>query len=265
MYQVFPEFYGRIQGYFQSDAPGTAMARSVLERRCPGTAYVDHPHHPTSCIVALDHGFLFAGRNVRQGFLDRVVARIRETRKAHLVWTGDHHRRLKPSPGSSKIIDRLEFRDRDPAICRVTPSGSDGIRVCKITSDLLSRCQWTREMEHVFGDLHHFFIHGLGFCLLRGETILAESYAAFWGKSQVEIAVVTHQDHRRSGYGLRVSIELIEACEAMGFETYWSCNRSNHASMTMAEKLGYGTDVGYELLEYPALCSPLIPANGVGA
>ena len=39
----------------------------------------------------------------------------------------------------------------------------------------------------------------------------------------------------------------------MGFETYWSCNSENLASMMMARKLGYRTEVGYELVEYPAL------------
>ena len=253
MYQVFPEFYGRIERFFDSDTPGIAMARSVLEHRCPGTAYVNHPHHPTGCIVALDHSFIFAGRGVGQKFLDRVVAKIRENQKAHLVWTADQSRKLNPPPDGSKTIGRLEFRDLDTSTHLIGPSESDGVRVCKITSDLLTKCQWTHEMKRVFGDLQRFFIHGLGFCLIRNETILAEAYAAFWGKGQVEIAAVTHPQHRRSGHGLRVSAELIEACEAMGFQTYWSCNRGNHASMMMARKLGYRTEVGYELVEYPAL------------
>jgi len=108
-------------------------------------------------------------------------------------------------------------------------------------------------MKRVFGDLQRFFIHGLGFCLIRNEAILAEAYAAFWGKGQVEIAVVTHQEHRRSGHGLRVSAELIEACEAMGFETYWSCDNRNQGSMRLAERLGYRSSKSYRLLEYPSL------------
>lgn len=261
MHQVFPEFYGRIEGFFDSAAPGSAMARSVLEHRCPGTAYVNHPHHPTSCIVALDHSFIFVGRNVGQCFLDQVVARIRQNRKAHLVWTADQARRLDPPSDHSKTIGRLEFSDRDRSTHLIGQSESDGIRVCKITSDLLARCQWTQEMERVFGDLHRFFIHGLGFCLIRDETILAEAYAAFWGKGQVEIAAVTHPQHRRSGHGLRVSAELIEACEAMGFRTYWSSNSENLASMMMARKLGYRIETGYELVEYPALRTSRVPVH----
>lgn len=261
MHQVFPEFYGRIEGFFDTATPGIAMARSVLEQRCPGTAYVNHPHHPTGCVVALDHSFIFAGRNVGQGFLDRVVAKIREYQRAHLVWTDDHARKLTPPSEYSKTISRLEFRDRDTSARLLGRPDSDGIRVCKITSDLLAKCQWTHEMKRVFGDLHRFFIHGLGFCLIRDETILAEAYAAFWGKGQVEIAVVTHQEHRHAGHGLRVSAELIEACESMGFETYWSCNRENHASMMLARKLGYRTAVDYELVEYPALRNSRIPTH----
>lgn len=261
MHQVFPEFYRRIEAFFESATPGIAMARSVLEHRCPGTAYVNHPHHPTGCIVALDHSFIFAGQSVEQCFLDRVVAKIRENQKVHLVWTGDHALKLTLPPEYSKTIERLEFRDRNSSAHLTGRPDSDGIRVCKITSDLLAKCQWTHEMKRVFGDLHRFFIHGLGFCLIRDETILAEAYAAFWGKGQVEVAVVTHHEHRRSGHGLRVSAELIEACEAMGFETYWSCNRENHASMKLAKKLGYCTQARYELVEYPALRNCRIPAH----
>ena len=141
-----------------------------------------------------------------------------------------------------------------------TIDADDVLRLFELPS---GRERWAIEAhpERVFGDLHRFFIHGLGFCLIRDETILAEAYAAFWGKGQVEIAVVTHRQHRRSGHGLRVAIELIEACEAMGFETYWSCNRENHASMKMARKLGYQTQVGYELVEYRALSTRPIPAR----
>ena len=261
MHQVFPEFYARVEGFFDSETPGIAMARSVLEHRCPGTAYVNHPHHPTSCIVALDHSFIFPSRNVEQRFLDQVVAKIQGNQKARLVWTDEQARKLEPPPNCSKTIGRMEFRDRDRSTHLIGPSKSDGIRVCKITSDLLAKCQWNHEMERIFGDLHHFFIHGLGFCLIRDETVLAEAYAAFWGKGQVEIAVVAHPEHRRAGHGLRVSAELIEACEAMGFETYWSCNSENHASIRMARKLGYRTDVGYELVEYPARHTSRVPAH----
>ena len=116
-------------------------------------------------------------------------------------------------------------------------------------------------MERIFSDAHRFFIHGLGFCLIRDETILPDAYAAFWGNSQVEIAVVTNKEHRRSGHGLRVSAELIEACEAMGFETYWSCNNNHYASIVMAAKLGYRSKVAYELVEYPAICPRGVASN----
>ena len=252
MYPVYSEFYPRIEQFFTSDQPGHPMARSVLENRCPGTAWVDHPHRPTTAVVALDHRFLIAGRDMTPGFLSSVVERLRRQNRLHLVWTDTLKRHLKPPPSKSLDIERREFRDRDRTVPFAPPAESD-VRVCKITADLAPHCQWTHEMERIFGGLRRFFVHGLGFCLIRGETILAEAYAAFWGDSQVEIAVVTDQRHRRQGHGLRVCRELIEACESMGFETYWSCDNRNQGSIRLAQRLGYRSSRSYRLLEYPAI------------
>ena len=254
MYPVYPEFYRRIERFFTSDQPGYAMARSVLEDRCPGTAWVDHPQQPTTALVALDHRFLITGQGVNPKFLAAVVNRLRRDQRLHLVWTDTLNRRQKPPTDWTTTIERREFRDRDRSVTHaVHPSGSD--RVSKITADLAPRCQWTHEMERIFGGLRRFFVHGLGFCLVRGDTIAAEAYGAFWGGSQVEIAVVTDHRYRRQGLGHRISAELIQACEAMGFETYWSCDRRNHASTQLAARLGYQSAETYHLFEYPALKS----------
>jgi GNAT superfamily N-acetyltransferase len=245
MFPVFPEFYARIEKFFQSDHPGTSMARSVLANRCPGTVFVDHPMNPTTALVAVDNSFLIGGRDLNRTFLERVINRLRQNRALH--------RTPEWLPGGyTNTIQRKEFRNRDGSIRSHLPELSD-IRVCKVTSDLLPRCQWTHEMERIFGGLHRFFLHGLGFCLVRGEDILAEAYAAFWGGGPVEIAVVTDRHHRRRGLGLRVCLELIEACEAMGFETCWNCDARNRASIGLANRLSYRSSTDYTLFEYPAM------------
>jgi RimJ/RimL family protein N-acetyltransferase len=252
MYPVYSEFFPRIERFFTSDQPGYPMARSVLENRCPGTVWVDHPQNPTTALVALDHRFLIPGETMNPDFLHAAVRQLQRENRLHLVWTEPSRHRLKPPPSRVLEVERREFRDRDRST-RFALSAPDDVRVCKITADLAPRCQWTHEMERIFGGLRRFFVHGLGFCLIRGESILAEAYAAFWGDSQVEIAVVTDQAHRRQGHGLRICAELIGACEAMGFETYWSCDSRNRGSMKLAERLGYRSCRGYRLLEYPAL------------
>lgn len=228
------------------------MARSVLANRCPGTAYVDHPQHPTTALVAVDHSFLIGGSHLNRAFLDRVISRLRRNRGLHLVWPDDQVPDLLPPSDFESTIRRTEYRDRDRAIRPRLPEPGD-IRVCKVTSDLLPRCQWTHEMERIFGGLRRFFLHGLGFCLVRGENILAEAYAAFWGGGPVEIAVVTDRSHRRKGLGLWVCLELIEACESMGFETCWNCDSRNEASIALAGRLGYRSATDYRLYEYSAV------------
>jgi len=251
MFPVFPEFYDRIERFFRSDQPGTTMARSVLENRCPGNAFVDHPEKPTTAVVAVDYSFIIGGRHLNPGFLDRVIKILRRNRNLHLVWPAGQADRLKPPPAYVSTIQRREFRGRDITIRPDLPAPGN-IRVCKITSDLLPRCQWTHEMERIFGGFHRFYIHGLGFCLVQGESILAEAYAAFWGKGRVEIATVTDRNHRLKGLGLWICTELIEACESMGFETCWNCDSRNEASIRLARRLGYRLETSYRLFEYPS-------------
>ena len=65
--------------------------------------------------------------------------------------------------------------------------------------------------------------------------------------------MVTDHRFRRQGLGFRISAELIQDCEAMGFETYWSCDRRNLASTRLATRLGFRSAGSYRLVEYPAL------------
>jgi len=86
--------------------------------------------------------------------------------------------------------------------------------------------------------------------MLRDGQIVAEAYGCLWTRDRVEMAAITHPDHRGRGYATAVCAHLIDTCEAVGFETYWSCDAHNEASLKLATKRGYEGPRDYRMFRY---------------
>jgi len=88
---------------------------------------------------------------------------------------------------------------------------------------------------------------------MRNDQIAAEAYAPFWGDTHAEIGVVTHESFRNRGLATLICAHLIREIEGAGKSAYWSCNKSNPASIAVARKLGFGCPQTYYLFEYEKL------------
>jgi hypothetical protein len=69
---------------------------------------------------------------------------------------------------------------------------------------------------------------------MQGKKILAETTTGPSALSMYEPGVLTHETHRRKGYGTIVSAKLIQEIEALGGQTYWNCAKQNRASAAIA-------------------------------
>jgi RimJ/RimL family protein N-acetyltransferase len=105
-------------------------------------------------------------------------------------------------------------------------------------------------MIHVFGTVERFLEGGLGYCLLREEEILSEAYAVFRGAGRFELSVFTPEPHRGKGYAYLTCEHLATTLEAQGIPTYWSCHRTNVASVATARRLGYQVERPYRFVVY---------------
>ncbi len=123
---------------------------------------------------------------------------------------------------------------------------------------MFERCKWRAEMEFYAGSMKHFLSHGIGICMLQGDDageyfrIVVEAYASSLGKTRAEIGAITHEKFRGHGYAPIACAFLIEACEKLGYQAYWSCDAGHTASIRVARKLGFKYETPYLIYEYPA-------------
>src|SRR5439155_26644693 len=102
----------------------------------------------------------------------------------------------------------------------------------------LARCRWRDAMVETFGGAERFLAESIGFCLVRGDEVLSETFAAFWRPGEAEIGGVTAKTERGRGLQPIVAAHLVRACAERGPTTVWSCEQERVGSTRVAAKLG---------------------------
>ena len=157
------------------------------------------------------------------------------------------------------LIDHpLEFFDLAPdseSPLRWRQQLPAGYTIRAIDAELFERCLWRDEMAFYAGSTESYLKHGLGYCLLKADEILAEAYASALGKTRAEIGAITQEAYRGRGYAPIASAFLIEDCRQRGYQAYWSCDADHTASIRVAQKLGFRQPRAYAIYEYPPLAS----------
>ena len=90
-----------------------------------------------------------------------------------------------------------------------------------------------------FGGPHGLLSHGYAAAAVVDGAIaaIAQTYART--VVHADIGVHTVEAHRRRGYSTSAAALVIEQVQAAGETPVWSCGGDNHASMRVAEKLGF--------------------------
>ena len=231
------------------------MLFATLQGRYPGRALVDDATSPSQAVVQTHYDTTFFGGLVTDGFLADAVAALRATGAVRLVVSEQDLAAHSLPPGSSRIIDRIEFTARDPhrgCVDKFVRSLPAACRIVPIERSLFTRCLWHDEILAVSGSADRFFAHGRGMCLMRRGEVLSEAYALFTGAGRVELGVVTKNSHRGRNYAAITCAPLIKSYDAQGVPTYWSCHSNNTASIRVARKLGYTDEQPYRWIRYEA-------------
>jgi RimJ/RimL family protein N-acetyltransferase len=239
---------------FPEDLPNAAIRHALLAGANPGFAVTDDVAAPTWCVVKPAHyEFTFVGGAPSRDELGRAIDALRRRGGAAVVVRDDDPLRRDPPPGSTGEIPRWEFSGRAANADELASRVPDGCVVRRMDADLLERCRWRDEIVETFGAAERAFAESVGFCLLRGDEILSEAYAAFWRPGEAEIGGVTAQTERGRGLQPIVAARLVLACAERGATTVWSCDQENVGSTRVGEKLGYERRRAYRLIDYPAL------------
>jgi hypothetical protein len=185
---------------------------------------------------------------------ESLAALITELRREHGVVFGapeDDPRWALMPPGPDYVGADIDFSERDPSIdLERMVHVPAGLRLERIDAELLERCAWGGYKVDVFGSRTAALEHGLGYCLLDGDTVVSEAFAGPISRGTLEMGTITHEDYRRLGLASIVCARTLLECERLGYQTWWSCAKQNDGSAAMARKLGYRREEEFQLLAW---------------
>jgi hypothetical protein len=257
-----------LEGLFDQDGPNRPILQAMLYSRNPGLAVVDTPTRPRQCVARSDGLFAFASQRATPGFLRRAVALLREVGEVALVQADGG---CADAPEPSLVVPRTEFSQlllTSPRIEEIKNGKPRDLHIAKLDAQLLERCAWRGEMERFCGSAQRFLDTGFGLCLLLGNEIVSEAYAAFVGAGTVEIGAITAEAHRMHGYASVVTAFLVDECRKQGLSPHWSCGTDNLGSMRVAGAFPFRRRRPYRLLLYSAVSNGVPesrPAPDLGA
>jgi len=240
---------------FLAGGPNDAMLFAALEGHCPGRALVDDVAAPSQGVIRTHYGTTFFSNGTTDDFVTSAVTVLRAQGAVRLVVAEDQFAGRSFPAGHSRIIDRVEFRAREPQADRIAAlllAVPAGCRRVPVDRGLLSRCLWRDEVVAAWGSSEGFLAHGRGLCLMQDDEILSEAYVLFAGAGRMELGVFTSESQRGHNLAAIVCAPLIKALEERGFATYWSCHQSNGASIGVARKLGFRDARSYRWIRYEA-------------
>ena len=238
-HQVSPS----LRALFDVGQPLANRCFAVLDGSICGQIWTDDLVQPTWGAVKEANDTLFLGGRPDAGLMQELVEELRQGWGVALALWPDHpyNQLLPPAPDFDGW--ELEFTDR-PLGTNPTPniSLSEGCELRPIDATWFERCRYRDIYAAYFGSSARTLERGFGFCLVKGEELLSEAFAADGALGMIEIGTITGEPYRRRGYATVCCAELIRECEARGYRTYWNCAKDNLGSARLARKMGYQTE-----------------------
>ena len=209
--------------------PNHPVCFALLSGEGAGRAVTDGTH----ALLHADFEFTFTSRGADAAFLDGAIRTLRPEQGMALVSRDAQPTSTLPL---SQLVNRIEYRKHESIAAPALP---DGYELRRIDAELIERCRWRGVVLKSCGTIARFLEVGIGWCAMRGDEIVSESYAVCRSATHYEIGVVTARKYRGLGLVVPTCTRLVEDCKDTGLDVYWSCHRSNLASQRAAEKLGF--------------------------
>ena len=238
----------------RADSPTLPRALAVLAGALAGRAWVDDPATPAALLVVEDaDGTVYAGGSLGEADVHPILASL-ATASGDLIFgfadADDPLRGLMPSEPywRGEAIDFTERQAAPDEAYRLARPLPDGARLERLTRATLPLTEWHADTLRSFGSIERWEANGIGYGILIGDELVAESVAGPRVGGMLEMGVTTRESHRRKGFGTLVSLAVARACEEGGDRVWWNANAGNAPSLAIARRLGFGTERRYEVV-----------------
>ncbi|MEM7028939.1 MAG: GNAT family N-acetyltransferase [Chloroflexota bacterium] len=248
--QVSPQ----LRALFDDGQPLAIRCFAVLDGSIRGQIWTDDLAQPTwGAVQEWAFDTLFFGGQPDAELVHKLIKELQLGGGVELGLWPDHpyNQLLPPDPDVDEW--ELEFTD----CLTSTASDSDmtipeGCELLPIDRTWFERMRYRDHVVDYFGSAERALEHGFGFCLAKGEELLAEAFAAESALGMIELGTITAEPYQRRGYALLCCAQLVRECEARGYRTYWNCSKDNPASANLARKLGHQTEKVFRFVAWDA-------------
>ena len=266
-YELAPGAYARVLPLIDG-APfrySALVLRAMAAGTCPGQIWVDDADHPAAALMWDQGGYYFLLGDADNNDFNSALARlIAEEVAPQAVGHGFGAFKVDYSPDGwaervPAIFSTASLVERErvclaldgPPLTGWAGRIPDGYELRRVDSALLasldapSRAALTGEIACCWRSTEDFLKQGFGFCVVRGEVLVAWSTAEYVSGRDTGIGIETKEEYRGRGFATAAAAAFVGHCLAHGLTPYWDSWRSNAPSVAVGRKVGFR-----ELLEY---------------
>jgi hypothetical protein len=251
MLQVRPDqVTPQLRALFDPGMPAGFRCFAVLAGDAVGRILTDDLARPTwGAVQEGAFGTVYPGGALTQSTWRELIASLREDGDVLVGLWPDDDRILQLLPAPDYNGFTLDFTNR-PIGVGLEAQLPDGYSIHNLDRALFERSADRDFYSNLYGSADQALEKLSARFLMRGDEIFCEAYAYFAALGTIEIATATGEPYRGRGYATLTCAQLIQDCEARGYQTYWNCAKQNLASAAVARKLGYRTEKEYRLLAW---------------
>ncbi|MFD3537625.1 GNAT family N-acetyltransferase [Streptomyces sp. NPDC058664] len=250
-----PGEYGTVSGLVDSKYPNLAFVYGVLEGNIPGKVWARHEQGEIkAALVETNSSFCFSLGSVTQSLftefqsLVEMKSSVKLVHPSMCVAVGNEANRRGFSE-AERFHFTLEGTGNIPSSVCDLP---DGFTVKRIDENLFEMLNWREMVLQIFGTAKNYLQNGFGFCLLHGDSVVAEAHGVVGG-SFVELGIYTHPAYRRQGLPLIVMAETARLGATRGLTTVVSCDKETTATVSVSLRLGMRWDFAYKVARRTAI------------
>ena len=265
--ELAPAAYARVLPLIEG-APfrySTLVVRAVAAGTCLGRIWVDDADHPSAALMWDQGGYYFLLGDAHNDDFNSALARlIAEEVAPQAVAHGFDAFKVDYSPDGwaervPTIFSTASLVERERVCLALDGPGltdwaariPEGYQLRQIDSALLasldppSRAALTGEIACCWRSTEYFLGQGFGFCVVRGEELVAWSTAEYVSGRDTGIGIETKEEYRGRGFATAAAAAFVDHCQTHGLTPYWDSWRSNAPSVAVGRKVGFRELLGY--------------------
>lgn len=226
----------------------------MLDGTIQARILVDDPIYPVFTVLQdLTEGTLYLGGAITPPVVCDAFAILRAYQEIVVcLWPDSPHLSALPADPYYEGV-AIDFSDRSPAVdldrLAIIPSG---YHLQRIDGALARKIEGFEYYVRMFGSLERAVRNIIGYCLMKGETIVCEAEAAPLTHGVAEMGIGTAEAYRRKGLATVTCAHVIRECEASGYRAFWNAAQQNGASVALARRLGFRTEQPFTVLAWSA-------------